>query len=211
MQIKRYVSLLFVLALIGPCRADSLFPIGNAASPAGVGGVSLFSDDKAHRVGDILTIIINENATAASQAATKTSKNDTFNYGPGTGPTAINLGPIHFGLGSIPALGLGGGIGSTASGTTSRSDNLSGEIEVVVKQILPNGNLSVEGTRQVGMNAEVQTITLTGVIRPEDISAADTVESPQVADAQIKYGGKGPVGDKQRDNGILNRVFKILF
>jgi flagellar L-ring protein precursor FlgH len=172
--------------------------------------VSLFSDDKAHRVGDILTIVINENATAASQAATKNSKNENLSYGPGTGPTAINLGPIHFGLGNIPAFGLGGTIGSTASGSTSRSDNLSAQIEVVVKQILPNGNLVVEGTRQVGMNAETQTITLTGVVRPEDIAGNNTVQSPQVADAEIKYGGKGPVGDKQHD-GLISRVFKFLF
>ena len=197
------------LVLIAPCRADSLFPIGSASVP-GSGAVSLFSDDKAHRVGDILTIVINENASTASQAATKTSKNDTFSYGPGTGPTAINMGPFRFGLGSLPALGLGGSIGSTASGSTTRSDNLSGQIEVVVKQVLPNGNLQVEGTRQVGMNAETQTITLTGVIRPEDIAANDTVQSPQVADAEIKYGGKGPVGDKQHD-GLINRVFKFLF
>ncbi len=61
-----------------------------------------------------------------------------------------------------------------------------------------------------GMNAETQEITLTGVVRTEDIAADNTIQSPLVADAQIKYGGKGPVAEKQHD-GLLTRVFKILF
>ena len=60
------------------------------------------------------------------------------------------------------------------------------------------------------MNAETQTITLTGIVRPEDIAANNTVQSPQVANAEIKYGGRGPVGDKQHD-GLISRVFKFLF
>ena len=76
--------------------------------------------------------------------------------------------------------------------------------------MLPNGNLVVEGKRRVGMNAETQEITLSGVVRPSDISPANTIASPLVADAQIKYGGRGPVGDKQHD-GLISRIFKVLF
>ena len=209
MPMNRLAPALLALALLTPCRADSLFPLGGPGAPGGGAG-SLFSNDTAHRVGDILTIVISENASASSQAATKNSKNDSFSYGPGTGPTAINLGPVHLGLGSLPALGASGNIGSTATGTTTRADTLTGQIEVVVKQVLPNGDLEVEGTRRIGMNAETQTITLSGLVRPEDIAANNTVQSPQVADAQIMYGGKGPVGDKQHD-GLISRVFKFLF
>ena len=201
------VPVLLAAALLAPCRADSLFPVGNAASGS---PVSLFADNKAHAVGDILTIVINETASAASQAATKTSKADTFSFGPGTGPNIVHIGSFQFGLGSLPALGLNDSSTGNASGSTTRSDNLSAQIEVTVKQVLPNGNLVVEGTRQVGMNAETQSIILTGIVRPQDISSSNTVQSPQVADAQIKYSGKGPVGNQQHD-GLIARVFKFLF
>ena len=79
-----------------------------------------------------------------------------------------------------------------------------------MKEVLANGNLVVEGKRKVGMNAETQEITLTGVVRPTDIAPNNTIPSPLVADAQIKYGGRGPVGDKQHD-GLITRIFKVLF
>ena len=123
-----------------------------------------------------------------------------MSYGPGFGPLLINL----------KAFGLGGTIGSTATGTTDRTDSLIAHISVTVKQILPNGNFVVQGKRQVGMNAETQEITLTGVVRPQDIGPDNSVPSPLVADAQIKFGGKGPVGDKQHD-GLITKVFKFLF
>lgn len=205
---KPFAAALLAVVVIAPCHADSLFPVGNAA-PGGV-GLSLYADNKAHAVGDILTVIVNETASAASQAATKTSKADSFSFGPGTGPNMIHIGSVQFGLGSLPALGLSDSSTGNASGSTTRSDNLSAQIEVTVKQVLPNGNLVVEGTRQVSMNAETQAITLTGIVRPQDISASNTVQSPQVADAQIKYSGKGPVGNPQHA-GLIARVFKFLF
>ena len=182
-------------------QADSLFP-GSSTDIARnhSASVSLFSDNKARRIGDTLTIVINENASTTSQANTKTSKNENLNYGPGFGPLLHN----------IPTFGLTGTIGSTASGSTNRTDNLTASIAVTVTQVLPNGNLAIEGKRKVGMNAETQEITLTGVVRPQDIAFDNTIQSPLVADAQIKYGGRGPVGDKQHD-GIISRVFKFLF
>jgi flagellar L-ring protein precursor FlgH len=208
---KFLVPALLAVTLIAPCGADSLFPVNNAEGGAvSASGISLFSDTKAHRVGDILTIMIDENSSAASNAGTKTSKTESMNTNQGVGPNIVHIGSLQLGLGQIPALGLGDSTSSNASGTTTRSDNLSAEIEVVIKEILPNGNYSVEGTRSVGMNAETQTLTLTGVIRPEDIAANNTVQSPEVADANIKYGGKGVVSEKQHD-GLITRVFRFLF
>ena len=196
------LALLAVAAtMAASVQADSLFP-GSSSDVAKTSAVSvsLFSDNKARRVGDILTIVINENASTTSQASTKTSKNENLNYGPGFGPILHN----------IPAFGLNGSIGSNASGTTNRTDNLAASIAVTVTQVLPNGNLAIEGKRKVGMNAETQEITLTGIVRPQDIASNNTILSPLVADAQIKYGGRGPVGDKQHD-GLISRIFKFLF
>ena len=188
------------LSAVQTASAASLFPGSSTYTASGTSTASLFADLKARNVGDTLTIIVTETASATSTANTKNSKNETFSYGPGIGPL----------LSKIPALGLGGSIGSTASGSTDRNDNLTARISVTVKEILPNGNMIVEGKRRVSMNAETQEITLTGVIRPLDIAPDNTIPSPLVADAQIKYGGKGPVGDKQHD-GIISRVFKFLF
>ena len=198
------LALLAVAAtMAASAQADSLFPGSStdvAKSPSSAASVSLFSDNKARHVGDTLTIVINENASTNSQANTKTSKNEGLNYGPGFGPLLHN----------IPTFGLSGGINSTASGSTNRTDTLTASIAATVIQVLPNGNLVIEGKRKVGMNAETQEITLTGVVRPQDIAFDNTIASPLVADAQIKYGGRGPVGDKQHD-GLISRVFKFLF
>ena len=206
---KPFIHSLALLAiaasLAASVQADSLFPgsstdVARTPNLGGAASASLFSDDKARRVGDTLTIVINENASTTSQAATKNSKNENLSYGPGFGPL----------LSKVPAFGLSGSIGSNASGSTNRTDNLAASIAVTVTKVLPNGNLAIEGKRKVGMNAETQEITLTGVVRPQDIAYNNTIQSPLVADAQIKYGGRGPVGDKQHD-GIISRIFKILF
>ena len=196
------LALLAIAAnMAASAQADSLFP-GSSTDVArnDTNSVSLFSDNKARRVGDTLTVVITETGAASSVAATKTAKTETLNYGPGFGPLLFNL----------KTFGATGGINSNASGSTTRTDNLSASIGVTVKEVLPNGNLVVEGKRRVGMNAETQEITLSGVVRPSDISPSNTIASPLVADAQIKYGGRGPVGDKQHD-GLISRLFKVLF
>lgn len=193
---------IFALAfcMSGAAQADSLFPGSSTSLPNSAASASLFSDTKARRVGDTLTILISEIASASSQASTKSSRSENLKYGPGFGPL------LHL----IKNFGVTGGLDSTGSGATNRTDNLNAQIAVTVTQVLPNGNLLVEGKRSVGMNAETQNITLSGIVRPQDVTYANTVLSSLVANAQIKYDGKGPVGDKQHD-GIITRIFKVLF
>ena len=181
-------------------QADSLFPGSSTAGKTSAASSSLYSDLKARHVGDTLTILINEAASATSQGETKTSGSDSVNYGPGFGPL------LHL----IKNFGVSGTSASDGSGSTNRTDNLTAEISVQVKSVLPNGNLVVEGTRQVGMNAETQMITLSGIVRPQDVTFSNTVASSLVADAQIKYNGKGPVGDKQHE-GLISRLVRVLF
>ena len=196
------LALLSIAAnLAASAQADSLFPGSSTdISRNNSNSVSLFSDNKARRVGDTLTVVIAETGAASSVAETKTAKTEVLNYGPGFGPLLFN----------IKNFGVTGGINSDGSGSTTRTDNLAASISVTVKEVLANGNLVVEGKRRVGMNSETQEITLTGVVRPTDISPSNTIASPLVADAQIKYGGRGPVGDKQHD-GLISRIFKVLF
>ncbi len=171
--------------------ADSLWKDGNR---------SLYADRKAVKEGDVLTVLIYESTTASSRADTKTSKSDSASTKPGVGPL----------LSLLPEWSVSGKTGSQASGTTTRSGTLVGKISVVVKEVLPSGNLKVEGARTVGVNGEKEKIVLTGIVRPEDVSAENTVASTAIAEAEIHYEGKGPVGSKQRE-GLLTKLLKWLF
>lgn len=197
---KAVLVLIITAACSLPTFADSLYPGSSTYVGTVSGAVSLFSDSKARAVGDSLSIVIQESASAASSANTKTSKTENFGFGPGIGPILHNIGTF----------GLSSSTGSNAAGTTDRTDTLNAHVQVIVTKVLPNGNLVVEGKHSVTMNAETQQITLTGIVRPVDITPANTVLSSLVTDAQIKYSGKGPVGEKQHD-GIITSLFRFLF
>ena len=80
----------------------------------------------------------------------------------------------------------------------------------VVKEVLPNGTMRVEGSRMVGINRETQHVVFSGLVRPDDVAADNSVASTQVASVEVRYDGRGIVGDTQRP-GILARIFKFLF
>lgn len=161
---------------------------------------SLYTDRKAVKEGDVLTVLIFESTTASSRADTKTSKSDAASTKPGVGPL----------LSLLPEWSVSGKTSSQAAGSTTRSGTLVGKVSVVVKEVLPNGNLKVEGARTIGVNGEKEKIVLTGIVRPEDVSAENTVPSTAIAQAEIHYEGKGTVGSKQRD-GLLTKLLKWLF
>lgn len=189
---KKHILLGLALVISGAVSADSLWSDSS---------VSLFAPVRATKVGDILQIVVTETATAAAKADTKASKSESSSIEKGLGPLLSTL---------FPALGLSGKTGLDASGTTSRSDSLQARIAVTVKDVLPNGNLLVEGTRVVTINGEQRKLILTGMVRPIDVSSENTVPSALVANAEIKYDGKGTIGTRQR-RGILSRIFEWLF
>jgi flagellar L-ring protein precursor FlgH len=160
-----------------------------------------FRDTKAAKVGDVLTILITENSSATSKAETKTAKDESMS-------TTAGLGPILKRL--LPEWGASGKEASNATGSTSRSGSLSAKMSVVIKRVLPNGSMEIEGKRDVMVNKEVQKLVLTGIVRPYDIGPDNTVPSYLIANADIRYEGKGPIGDKQSD-GLIMRAFKWLF
>jgi flagellar L-ring protein precursor FlgH len=177
-------------------KADSLYPQTSTVS----GAYSLFTDTKAHGVGDVLTINVSEATTGNSTATTNASKTDTFGFGPGTGSI----------LSLIRSFGLSGNMNSAATGATNRSSGLTATLSVVVKQVFPNGTMLVEGKKMVGINSEMEETTFTGIVRQVDVTPQNTVDSGQVADAEIHYSGKGPVGDKQHD-GLVSKIARYLF
>ena len=191
---------------LAPVHADSLFPT-QAATKALTGSsaasaASLYSDSRAHEVGDILTITIAENTSAQSSANTKTAHDDSVSAFGGTG-----LFERLFHSLSLSANQSRSGNGT---GQTTRSGTLVTTLSVVVKEVLPNGTMRVEGSRMVGINRETQKVVFSGLVRPEDVLPDNSVTSTHIASVEVRYDGRGIVGDTQRP-GILTRIFKLLF
>ncbi len=160
-------------------------------------------DTRARKVGDTVTIIVSETTTATSSAATKTSRADSAAFGGMTGGFKT-LNSI------LQPFGATNSASTSGSGQTSRSGSLSTQLSARVKEILPNGNLLIEGTREIGVNAEKQKVILSGEVRPQDIASDNTVSSVYLANAKVQYDGKGPVGEKQR-RGLITTLLGWLF
>ena len=165
---------------------------------------SMFSDTKAHQVGDLLTVLIEESAIAQNAVKTDVKKSGKFdlNAGPGFG-NIFNL---------IPNFGATGTSDNQSNneGQTARSGSLKAIMTVHVAGVRENGDLVIEGTRVIGINTDKEMLVLTGVIRPEDISPNNTISSAQIGDAQISYRGKGSANNGGKPGWImrfLNWVF----
>ena len=163
------------------------------------GSWSLYSDRKAREVGDILTIVINESSSQTASKQRNNSKNGNVSLNSGTGI-------FHF----LAAATASGSDSFTASGNATDTNSFTGNVTVTVVEILPNGNMVVEGTQSIWQQRDEHKITIRGVVRRDDVTNNNTVSSNRVADAMIKFDGKGPLNAKQRQ-GILTQIFNILF
>ena len=162
-------------------------------------GWSLYSDRKARDVGDILTIVINESSSQTASKERSNTKSGSVNIGAGTGI-------FHF----LAAATASGSDNFSASGSATDTNSFTGNVTVTVVEVLPNGNMVVEGTQSIWQNRDEHKITIRGIIRREDVTRNNTVSSNRVADATLKFDGKGPLNAKQRQ-GILTQIFNILF
>ncbi|TWH45355.1 flagellar basal body L-ring protein FlgH [Sporomusa sp. KB1] len=160
---------------------------------------NLFYDHRAHAVGDVITIIISESSSAKRVGSASNTKDASVSLESGTGLFTF-----------INALSGSTSDSFTANGSLSNTNKVTGRITVKVTEIQPNGQLVVKGTQTIRQNTDVQTITITGIVRSDDVTAANTVLSSNVADAQLKIEGKGPLTGKQRQ-GILTQAFNFLF
>lgn len=158
----------------------------------------LFSDPKARRAGDILTIKIDESSRASNSADTSTDRESSLSAGISD---LFGLHPT-----TLQNLSVSGELESEfeGKGSTSRSGSLDAFITVRVVEVLPNGNLKIVGSREIMVNNEKQIMTIYGIVRPRDISDRNVVLSTFVADARIAYSGAGIIDDRQRPGWIAN-------
>jgi flagellar L-ring protein precursor FlgH len=164
--------------------------------------MGLFENPVAHRVGDIVTIILNESTNAQKSEVTTTTKNTTATL---PGPTLLGKAvTIH----GNPVLSAG--INDTSKfdgeGNSSQSNALTGDVTVTVLKVLPNGNLYVRGQKWIAINQGKEYVQLSGVVRVIDINPDNTISSSQVANATISYGAKGALADVNAQ-GWLSRFF----
>ena len=160
-------------------------------------GMELFADPRAHRVGDILTIVLAENMQAVKKATTSTSKSDKTSFG---APTF--LGRTINGA----AMATDGDRSFDGTGSSSQSNQLTGNITVTVVKRLPNGVLMVRGEKLLTINQGQELIRIAGLVRPQDIGQDNSVLSTRVADARISYTGRGTLADANTQ-GWLSRFF----
>jgi flagellar L-ring protein precursor FlgH len=163
--------------------------------------VDISSDLRARRVNDMVTILVNEIASAVATGATKTARSAdaTAAASSAAGKFAV---PTRFGN----IVTLSGKSSLDGTGTTSRSTTLTTTITARVVDVLPNGFLVVEGNKTVLVNSENQVVTLRGVVRPVDLSYANTVQSGEVGQMELKINGKGVVNDAVRRPNFLYRL-----
>ncbi|NMB01102.1 MAG: flagellar basal body L-ring protein FlgH [Firmicutes bacterium] len=190
----RFVSFLVLVMVLTSglaIQAQSLYPVDKP---------SMYEDQKAKRPGDLVTVIIVEQAQARQTASTATGKDSEVSVGPGMGVLAD----------LIPLLKLGGGDSFASDGSTTRGGSLTAKITTKVVEALPNNTMRIEGRQKITINGEEQEIVITGLVRNQDVARDNTVLSTFVADAEIAFVGTGIVADKNNP-GIITRIFNWLF
>ncbi len=175
------------------------------------GARSFFDDQRAGNIGDILTVNIEISDQAQVNNTTSRSR---------TGNTSAEINAM-FGLNELIDRNIPGGIGlspgadfgssssSNGTGTVNRAETIDLTIAAVITQKLPNGNLVIAGSQEVKVNHEVRELVVGGIIRPQDISATNTISHEQIAQARISYGGRGDLSNLQRASTAARAVDAI--
>lgn len=169
----------------------------------------LFSDRRAKNVNDIVTIRIVESSKATRKASTSTGRSSEMEGGVDA-LFGIEKAFDNHRFDPKLMLGLKGSKSFEGSGSTERSGNFTGIITAIVKEVYPNGMMRIDGRRVVTVNAEDQYITISGLIRRDDISIDNTILSTKVADAVIVYSGEGIIGREQKP-GWLTRFVDVIW
>ncbi|MDI1247718.1 MAG: flagellar basal body L-ring protein FlgH [Lacunisphaera sp.] len=202
------LALLVVLGLLLLCGA----PLAHGGSlwPAdGAPGRSMFADRKAAAAGDILTVVVAESAAATNSQSKQTSRDSSIEDA--IGRFLFSAAASGFGThnGELPATSTSGKAGNSGGGEVANTQSLTSRAAVLVTDVLPNGNLVIEGMRVVTFSGETQYVVLHGLVRPDDISPANTIFSTNIADARVEFVTEGSLTDAQK-RGWLTKLYEKL-
>jgi flagellar L-ring protein FlgH len=199
---KLILTSIFILLFISPLSADSLWDYAR---------IPIYgTPSKEIQIGDVITVRISESSSAVQEATTRTSKQSQI----GT-DFMSNWDQVANLLGSETIrkqheFGISGEDQYRGLGQTSRKSSVTSVITAIVTEILDSGNIFIVGEHKVKVNNEVETIRISGIIRPEDIDPSNGVDSYQIAKAEISVIGAGVIGAKQSP-GILTKTLNWLF
>lgn len=165
----------------------------------------LYTDTRAHKVGDLISVRLEERTSASKNAGTTLGKENNISMG------ALSLGGRDVTVnGYNTSVGLSNSSDFSGSSDASQSNSLTGNISVSVVKVLANGNLVVRGEKWLMLNNGNEYIRVTGIIRAEDVSSDNSISSQRIANARIQYGGTGDFADTQ-ERGWLSRFFNSAF
>lgn len=175
------------------------------------GSRAFFNDQRASRVGDLVTVRveITDSAQIANQSSRNRTANEELGGGAFIGTTLDRIIPSELGATAETIADFDSNSSSGGQGSVNRSESLTTTVAAVVTQVLPNGNMVIEGRQEVRVNFEVRELIVAGVVRPEDIDASNTIESSKIAEARIAYGGRGQITDVQQPR-YGQQLFDIL-
>ncbi|WP_374304345.1 flagellar basal body L-ring protein FlgH [Ferrovibrio sp.] len=189
----RAVSLPMPAPEVTPRHANSLWRPGAR---------QFFKDPRATKVGDILTVNINIQERAQLQNNTTTSRDNSETAGLpnflGIEAAGGALGRIFNGADASNLVGMNSASGVQGQGQINRQEQITLSVAALVTQILPNGNMVVQGRQEIRVNNEIRELLIKGIVRPEDITATNTIVHTQMAEARISYGGRGQLTDVQQ-------------
>lgn len=182
------ITLLVSLSLNTPALADNLYRTGITQS--------LTSDQRPQRVGDLITVVISENAQSSTSQQNASNRSTAIS-------AALSAGS------SNHSASLSTGNSFAGSGEIQRTESFVTHMTASVAEVFPNGDLMIAGSERLHINGETTTIEVRGRIRPADINGSNQVQSNRIADAQINYNGKGFVSRSAKP-GIIQRIFAVL-
>lgn len=176
------------------------------------GARAFFKDQRAADVGDLVTVVIQIKDEAKINNSTKRSRTNTENA------NADNLLGFESKFGDIlpeavkptSLIKAGSDMSNEGTGTVDRSEEITLKVAAVVTQLLPNGNMVVQGRQEIRVNFEVRDLQVTGIIRPEDITSTNTIPFEKIAEARIAYGGRGQITDVQQPR-YGQQIFDVIF
>jgi flagellar L-ring protein precursor FlgH len=185
--------------LAGTARAGSLWPA------TGQGAAGMYSDRKAAVAGDILTVVVAESAVSQNSQSKKSERDSSLD-------DALTRF-LYTGLGAhggeLPATSGTGKATYSGGGAVSNSQSLTARTAVLVSDVLPNGNLVIEGARIVTFSGETQYVVLRGLVRPDDITRENTLLSSNIADARVEFYSEGALTDAQK-RGWFAKLYEKL-
>jgi flagellar L-ring protein precursor FlgH len=174
----------------GPQNVNSLWEPGNR---------SFFKDARARRVGDILRVIVQINDKAEVGNETERTRDSSNSVGASSifGLEKLLVGWLPGKADPTSLIDTNSSSSHKGKGTADREEKITTQVAAIVTQILPNGNIVISGDQEIQVNHEIRKVTVSGIVRPEDISADNSIDSNLIAEARISYGGRGELTDAQ--------------